>query len=162
MFILYSHNVLSVQLCRIGSFSYRMFPKLMVWPIWPWLVHFISLFKGCLIWCLGAEGGAGLMGGQYKRENKASLFLSWDNSPRFCTHSLNLVGSIPDTWGDHAGPSQHVFAIGNGESGDKKAGWTCTEQLKGWKTISESKEWAQTLVHFGAVTITFKLPKENY
>ena len=76
----------------------------------------ISVFKGCLIWCLGAEGGAGLMGGQYKRENKASLFLSWDNCPRFWPHSLNLVGRIPDTWGDHAGPSQHVFAIGNGES----------------------------------------------
>lgn len=64
MFILYSHNVLSGQLCRIGSFSYRMFPQLVVWPIRPWLVQCISLFKGCLIWCLGAEGGAGLMGGQ--------------------------------------------------------------------------------------------------
>ena len=88
----------------------------MIWPIRPWLVHFISLFKGWLIWCLGAEGGAGLMEGQYKRENKDSLFLSWDNCPRFWPHSLNLVGRIPDTWGDHAGPSQHVFAIGNGES----------------------------------------------
>ena len=31
------------------------------------MVQFINLFKGCQFWCLGAEGGAGLTGGQYER-----------------------------------------------------------------------------------------------